>query len=188
MASELQFKNVKAVLFGNQKQANAINDAVVTLVTEELLSYPGGNLDSEDGVIACITDVINEMIDAGLNSTNRMFLLLTTGPNSVHVLEEHGPLRLDVTQPSDQSPKHNFRIVPMGYVAPEVKVHEMAPAAKPAATVDEVLDPTDSFAEQARKLKDAILPTVPGPIKDEVSDEYAQALLCAQSYFEYSQR
>lgn len=187
MPSTEQLTNVKKVLFGNQKQANAINDAVVLLVAEELIQNPV-SMDTEEYVISGIKQVIEEMAEYGLNETNRMFLLLVTGPNSVHVLEEHVPYRIDVNQPSDQSPKRTFRIVPMGYVAPEVKVNEVSVAAKPAATLDEVYDPTDSFAEQARKLKDAILPTVPGGIKDEVSDEYAQALLCAQAYFEYSSR
>ena len=189
MINAEQLANVKAVLFGNQKQANVINEAVVQIVAE-YLDAESCSMEDEESVVHQIYDVLQLYTKNGVDRDDYTFVLLVTGPKSLQVLQDGVPYVITYDQPSIESPKHNFRITALGE-EPEVEVSSSLPSVhatqfdKPAASPEEVIDPQDTIAEQTRKLKDAILPMVPESYKAEITDEYAQALSVAKDYFEY---
>lgn len=194
MISTEALANVKAVLFGNQKQANVINDAVVAIVTQ-FLDGNGVDMSTQNTTAEGIYTTLKECAEYGLSKENEVFVQLVAGRNSYNVLKEGSPYIVSQNQPNADSPKYNFRIQIVGEEAPDDEVEsgdkEMYTGMKfekPAASLDEVINPDDTIAEQVRKLKDAILPMCPEGVKSEVENEYAQALYCAQAYFDYNSR
>lgn len=193
MVSKEELQNIKAVLFGNQKQANVINESVVAIVAQYLTEH-GMALDTEDSVVDSIHGLLQECAEYGVNESNATFIQLVAGPKSYQVLKDKLPYVITVNQPSTESPKHNFRIVIVGEDDVEPEVESGLPNVgethfeKPAAAPDEVIDPDDSLKVQAEKLKNAILPMAPSYYMGEVGNEYAVALLCSQAYFEYNSR
>lgn len=194
MIAAEELANVKAVLFGNQKQANVINDAVVSIVAQYLDSV-GQDMQTEELVITGIQDNLRLIAERGVRKEEEVFVQLVAGHKSYCILKEGSPCVVSVNQPNTESPKHNFRILVLGEedVEEGVESKDMDFEAgkhfeKPAAAPDEVFDPDDSIAEQTRKLKDAIIPMCPPSVKEELADEYAQALYCAQAYFSYNSR
>ena len=184
------FKSIKECLFGLQKQANVINDGVITIIASELarLGYPEFN-DSEE-----VKDAINELLTKLLQGTDTFSdeaLLLIVGPQGWANLDAVGPKYVYVDKPSTESPKWIFRINMLGEdaeveteVDPGEKLAENI--SKPAVSPDEVYSPSDDFYTRARKIKDAILPMVPAAVKTEIADnEFAQALCCAEYFYGY---
>lgn len=194
MINNEYLQNVKAVLFGNQKQANVINDSVVAIVAQYL---DGANQDmsTQEATAASIYTELKACADAGLSERNSTFIQLVSGRKSYDVLKEGLPYVVSQNQPNVDSPKYNFRILVVGeddvedtVENGEGDVYAGMKFDKPAAAPDEVLNPDDTVADQVRKLKDAILPMCPDGVKQELDDEYAQALYCAQAYFDYNSR
>lgn len=178
---------VKKLLFGNQKQANVINDSVATIVgsylDEHATAVPGAEL------YQIVYDLITELSkESSLSSDAELFIKLVCGEPSYNILCSGVPFIVTCDQPSTESPKYNFRITPLGEEAPsEPEASDaLAISSKPTVGPDEVYNEDDSFAERARKIKDAILPMVPAGVKSEIPDnEYAQALCCAEYYYGY---
>jgi len=194
MISAENLQNVKAILFGNQKQANVINDAVVAIVAQ-FLDGKGADMSTQNVTAESIYMTLKECAETGLSKENETFIQLVAGRKSYAVLKEGVPFIVSQNQPNVDSPKYNFRILEVGTedVEDEVENGEKEMYAgmrfeRPAASPDEVINPDDTIAEQTRKLKDAILPMCPEAVKTEIPDEYAQALYCAQAYFSYNSR
>ncbi len=106
--------NVKHVLFGNQKQANVINDAVAQIVAEGVAELTDvGSLDSEDFFIGAVYDLLTNVV----NGTARMpekLMALICGYESVKFYNESGPKIVTKDIPNPESPKVLFRIYPLG--------------------------------------------------------------------------
>lgn len=194
LINEEALQNVKSTLFGNQKQANVINDAVVAIVAQ-YLDGEGVDMSTLESTATGIYETLQEVAHTGMTSHGEMFVQLVAGRKSYDVLKEGLPYIVTQNQPNAESPKINFRVIVVGEEEPEdvvengeKDVYTGVKFDKPAAAPDEVLNPDDTVAEQVRKLKDAILPMCPDAVKAEISDEYAQALYCAQAYFEYNSR
>lgn len=178
--------DIKKLLFGNQKQANAINDSVVKIVSEYFYTH-----ESEltvDGDLATKMYTMIQNITAGERTedySQDLFLQLVCGPESFATWESGVPFIVTADQPSTESPKYNFRIYPLGAEVPEEKEEDTSLhiAAKPLVGPDEVYDDKDDFPTRARKIKDAILPMVPESVKKEIDNEYAQALCCAEYFY-----
>lgn len=189
--TENQVQNVKHVLFGNQKQANVINEAVVKLVARGLCEVSTSSAcDSEESVIKAITEYFQTLVD---NQTqgNPTLIMLMGGEQSLANLREVGPKVVIAEQPNPESPKYIFRIrmlgVDDGDVDMSAESSETTGSEFPAMNTPEVecpYEPTDDFPTRARKIKDAILPLIPDGVKMEIpNDEYAQALCCAEYYY-----
>ena len=183
------FKSIKECLFGLQKQANVINDGVITIIASELarLGYP--DFSDADEVKDAIVDLLNKMLQ-GTDTFSDEALLLIAGPQSYANIDAVGPKTVYSDKPSTESPKWIFRINMLGEDA-EV-IHEVEPGerlaesiSKPTVSPDEVTSPDDDFQTRADKIRDAILPMVPAGVKMEVSDPYAQALCCAEYYYNF---
>lgn len=194
MIDNKNLQNVKAVLFGNQKQANVINDSVVILVAQ-YLENSHKNMDTQESTVESIYDELKAIADFGITDYNRIFIYLVAGRKSYDVIKEGVPYVVTKNQPNADSPKYNFRVCVVGeddvedeVVHGEGGVYAGIKFERPAAAPDEVLNPDDTVADQVRKLKDAILPMCPDGVKEELEDEYAQALYCAQAYFDYNSR
>lgn len=180
---------IKKLLFGNQKQANAINDAVVSIVTD---LFEKNATPREPGVepYQAMYNFISELTATGhtLSDDESLFIQLVCGKASYETLKSGVPFIVTCDQPSTESPKYNFRITTLGEEAeeepdPSTSMHV---ANKPTVGPDEVYSDDDDFATRARKIKDAILPMVPTGVKAEIPDnEYAQALCCAEYYYGY---
>lgn len=194
MISAEALANVKAVLFGNQKQANVINDSVVAIVAQ-FLDGRSVDMSTQNSTAEGIYITLKECAEQGLSKENEMFIQLVAGRKSYAVLKDGSPFIVSQNQPNTDSPKYNFRILVVGTEDTEDEAEngekEMYTGMKferPAASPDEVLCPDDTISEQVRKLKDAILPMCPDAVKSELTDEYAQALYCASAYFDYNSR
>lgn len=192
--NEAALQNVKATLFGNQKQANVINDSVVAIVAQ-YLDGASVNMDTQESTAEGIHSVLTSVAHNGMDKDGEMFVQLVAGRKSYDVLKEGLPYIITQNQPNVDSPKYNFRILVVGEEDPEdvvengeKDVYTGVKFDRPAAAPEEVLNPEDTIAEQVQKLKDAILPMCPEAVKSEIQDEYAQALYCAQAYFEYNSR
>lgn len=191
--SEQQLTNVTHVLFGNQKQANVINKAVVKIVARGLLDVSNSScLDSEESVIKAATDYLQSLCDNGFSGSEH-FVMLLAGEQSLACLKETGPKMVHVNQPNPESPKYTFRV---GMLGEEPDVDNSAElsdtstgtgilgSSTSASFAECPYEPTDDFATRARKIKDAILPLCPGVVKTEIpNDEYAQALCMAEYYY-----
>lgn len=191
-----QFDNVKHVLFGNQKQANVINEAVVKIVARGLLEISSSTAcDSEDAVVTTLTNYFQTLIDNN-QMGNETLVLLTAGEQSLENLRNVGPKVVNVEQPNPESPKFNFRVYMLGEVPdidrtvtttteqPEIKpLRETGNAPYVYSEDNPLYDPTDDFPTRVKKITDAILPLVPDAVKRELSDPTAQALCCAEYFY-----
>lgn len=188
--SKETLKAIKECLFGLQKQANVINDAVVVLVAKELANSGYTSFNTSEEVKDVIEKYLQSIITDANVSVNKDFLMLIVGPQGVANIEAVGPKMVYVDKPSVESPKWIFRIHMLGEdAAVEHEAHEGEAAihvSKPAVSPDEVYSPSDDFYTRACKIKDAILPMVPDAVKAEIKDnEFAQALCCAEYFYGY---
>ena len=187
--TEQHLENIKEVLFGNQKQANVTNEAVVKLVARELsvaigLTDSAGHADID----AAIMKYLEGAITATVQFTDDV-LMLIAGEQSIANRNSGQPCQAYHRQPSEQSPKMMYRIVTFGENADIDNTGEVGGnnsfSPTPVSTVNKTVENAD-FYTQARQLRDAILPTVPDAVKAEIPDnEWAQCLVCAKGYFDY---
>lgn len=191
--SENQVTNVKHVIFGLQKQANVTNEAVVKIVARGISRVSGeAALNSEESFINAVRDYLQYCIDKGFTDDENLIMLIA-GEVSLAVLNEMGPKTVYVDQPNPESPKHIFRINKLGEevsidMSAESGVYAPASAVPSAPTVDPdaVYDVDDDFYTRARKIKAAILPTIPDAVKENIPDnDWAQALCCAEYFYNY---
>lgn len=189
--TEQQLTNVKHVLFGKQKQANVINESVVKIVARGISEVSGASvLDSESSFIAAVTSYLTRVIEGSTSGTDTLIMLLC-GEQSYANLSEIGPKEVYCHQPNPESPKFIFRILMLGE---EPDVDNSAedgsysePAKSSSVNFTDMYEKDDDIPTRARKIKDAILTTVPDVVKQELSgNDYAQALYCAQDYFKYA--
>lgn len=108
--SETQLENVKHVLFGNQRQANVINEAVTFIVAGTLSELRGKeSLDSEQSVVMSINSYLQEAVDGNI-VPDETFILLTAGTQSLQCLKSDGEKMASAENPDPESPKYLFRI------------------------------------------------------------------------------
>lgn len=185
--TEEQVLNVKHVLFGNQKQANVTNEAVVKIVARGISEVKGANsLNSESSFVEACRDYLQMVIEAKTTGTDTLIMLLA-GEKSLANLNDIGPKQVYVNQPNPESPKHVFRILMLGQEAEvdmsaEDNVIPVSSGASVSTSCPYERD--DDIPTKARKIKDAILPLVPDIVKKELAgNEYAQALYEAEYYY-----
>ena len=187
--SQKQVDNVKHVLFGNQRQSDVINEAVVKIVARGLLEVGSvSSLDSEDNVVMTIRDYLQNLVDNN-QFGNETLVMLVSGEQSLANLKSVGPKVVTYDQPNPDSPKYAFRVIMLGQ-SENIDMSAMVSAYRQATNVvkadsndDCPYEQDDDFPTRARKIKDAILPLVPNAVKSEIQDEYAQALCCAEYYY-----
>lgn len=178
--TENELDNVKRVLFGLQKQANVINQTVVSIVAKELVSAFGEQaVQTEENVINSIKEFLQHAIDT--SNYNEIPLLLMAGEVSKANLDEGGPLIVVVDQPNPESPKHTFRIGKLGEENAEVN-HEVDAGTSHYGTINNDVDP-DDIVTQTEVLKNKILAVAPESVVVEFNgNDYAAALYLYPSY------
>ena len=189
MLQMMEAENIKKVLFGNQRQADAINDAVVNFIGNFIADNNVGSVATEDAVIDTISEYLSRCIDRP-EIANELVIRFITGDMGYANLKSGAPLSLSVKQPNIESPKLLFRIVVFGD-DPVVPIKTPAPTftgevvddSAASVTADKKVEGTETFAERAERIKKEILPIVPDAVRREVTDEYAQALCCAEYYY-----
>lgn len=186
--TEQELGYVKDVLFGLQKQSDATNDAVVLYVASQLKAHKDQPFTSDAQVEELIKDYLQLCADNIMVEDDELFVALVAGKTSLANAKEYKPHYISVEPISDTSPKRKFRVKLMGeedaiednsYSTDIQSVIE-----RPVVGADSGIDPNADFATRARQIKDAILPLVPDGVKTEIPDnEYAQALCCAEYYY-----
>ena len=178
-------ENLKRVLFGKQKQANAINDAVVNIVETGLVKL-GYMCLEEEHCAQVLEDALGKIVGGKvtMDESLKVFVSLVAGDYAIEMLESCEPVTVSVIQPSSESPKRIFRIVSaMNAIAEyDETTYKEIEETKPATVVSTKIE-NETFADQAIRMRDRILPTVPAAVKTEIPDnEWAQALCCAEAY------
>lgn len=178
-----EYDALKHVLFGNQKQANVINDAVVGIVGGKLKEL-GNSWDTEDAAIEVIKNILNDAINAP-STVDEDLVKLIAGEMSCNNLHADDVMVLTVEQPNPESPKHNFRIIIFGS---EEQIRQ--PDTTETAGIHMVPDvPTssepkdDDYVARVKEIKDKLLPLVPTAIKKVLIDETEQCLCIAEYYY-----
>lgn len=190
--SDEQLSNMKRVLFGNQKQANVINDSVALYITRnalELGALEATSLYSEQTIVSSLSSYLEGLtIDSYSSNVNDDFILMLCGKQSLANLSSIGPKYCSVEQPNPESPKHNFRILMLGET-PDLDTSadvETPHIERPKVDMKTVYNEQDDFMTRATKIKDAILPLVPDAVKTEIpNNEWAQALCCSEYFYNY---
>lgn len=179
--SEQHLDNIKQIIFGQQKQANVINDAVVKIIARELADKAGkDDLFTIDDVEFAIMEYLKGAV--GGNAYDDTAMMLIVGEQSLANLKSDELVTVTAETASDTSTKVNFRIRPLSGADADVDstgVRGDAQAKsydKSAATAMRERDPNATFQNTVDDLRDKLLPMVPDAVKAEVSDPYAQAL------------
>ena len=188
--SENQVTVVKKVLFGNQKQANVTNEAVVKIVARGIAEVKTVSvLDSEESFATACKEYLQGCIDKTV-PVNETLVMLLAGEASLANINSDGPRVVSVDQPNPESPKVLFRVHMLGEEATvdmSAESGEVNTAYAPVTThvsTECAYDRDDDLATRARKIKDAILPLCPAAVVAEIPDnEYAQALCYAEYYY-----
>lgn len=193
--NDTQFDNLKHVLFGLQKQANVINEAVIIICADGLAEQYGDDIfNSEDAIVESIGKYLNNVMSLGPDhirgsKDDIMLIRLLSGEQSFVNLLVDGPKYVHIEQPNPDSPKRNFRILMLGEVPEkdrDVVVNKTDTNTAKFNPDEKPYDESDDFQTRVDKLRNAILPMVPAAVKAEVPDEYAQALCCAEYYYRYN--
>lgn len=189
MLQMMEAENIKKVLFGNQRQADVINDAVVNFIGNFIVDNNVGSIANEGAVIDTISEYLSRCIDRP-EIANELVIRFITGDMGYANLKSGAPLSLSVEKPNPESPKVLFRIVVFGN-APGTSTKTSTPTftgevvgeSTASTTVNKKVEGTETFAERAERIKNEILSIVPCEVRREVTDEYAQALCCAEFYY-----
>ncbi len=190
--SESHLSNIKALLFGQQKQASVINDAVVKLVARELSSTFGidDTLDIDDAH-AKIMSYLFACVNGGVTYTDDT-LMLIVGEVGLANLKSGEDVVVSESDASETSTKKYYRINVKGADAAVDNTGELGTGSlRGGSTAPEAVTPTNvdrnaDFWTQAQQLKAAIQPLVSDAVKAEIpNDEFAQCLVCAEQYFNY---
>lgn len=188
--TEQQVTNVKKVIFGNQKQANVTNEAVVKIIARGIAEeYSTDVLNSEESFVDACKNYLQSCIDNPASGDDTLVMLLA-GEVSLANVKAEGPRVVHVNQPNPESPKFTFRV---GILGEDVDVDMSTESGESSVSdskesgrvgVECPYDKDDDYPTRARKIKDAILPLCPAAVKTEIpNDEYAQALCFAEYYY-----
>lgn len=179
--------DLKRVLFGLQKQANAINDGVVEIVAM-VLDKLGADRSSEEACVNSIKETLEKILRSEVSREDvliKVFVILTAGVCSWDVLDECVPATVLVNRPSQDSPKFIFRVTNISESMSlfdeqtEIEIKQSQPP-----TVETTMLPSETFAGQAKRALDSILPCVPNAVKQEIpGNVWAQALCCAEAFY-----
>lgn len=184
--SERHLDNIKQLIFGQQKQANVINDAVVKIIARELAEKEGkDDFFTIDDVEFAITEYLKGAV-AG-NAYDETAMMLIVGEQSLANLKSGDLVSVSAETASETSTKVNFRIRPLSGEDEAVDVSGVrgntGTVDKPHAVTLSELPPNATFQTEVDALRDKLLPLVPDAVKAEVADPYAQALFAAKSYY-----
>lgn len=181
--TEEQLEVVKHVMFGLQRQANVINDAVVKIIARGIVNFNGDDscLASENIFADTVVSFLNKAV-ADNNVSDETLLMLIAGEQSLACLKAEGPKMVTSDYISDDSPKRNFRITMLGSASVDNSYD--VDIKKPEGPVLQAYDGHElTYREQAEKLKDDILPIVPEAMRAEISDNDYMLALCAAPYY-----
>lgn len=202
--SDAQLVSVKHVLFGNQKQANVINESVASIVAKHLIENFGESaVSTEDGIAKNIETCLNSYIDnpSHLDGKAKMFVMLTAGEQSLaNIAAASGNENAVATvmiMPVDNSPKVNFRVhldVKPAEVERDAMVGNISSTPKFDSELkgDDRDDVTKPFVERktnmqpqeaADWLQGKILAVAPHAFDSEFVDDKSKALYYADAYF-----
>ncbi len=183
----VEFDSLKRVLFGKQKQANAINDAVVTIVGDILKERAGCSWQCEDDVVTLIVNELNDAI-ANADTADRLFVQLVAGVDSYTNLTLDDVLMLVAEQPNPESPKYIFRIKVFGDVDVAENAAEMEDADNSVHTTSVqhssgIQETPDSCVARVNKVKRELLAVVPSGLERYLPDESDRCLYVAETYY-----
>lgn len=187
--SEEQKKVVKAVLFGNQKQASVINEGVIAIVGRGIAEATTGDsaLASENAFVEAVTSFLQTSVDNG-KPINTIILMLVGGERSLLALQAEGPKCVLCESAGPETPKYNFGIYMLGEQAPVAADGNIegtpVSADMPKFTPEAQKKFEDmSYSAQRDFLVSVITPLVPEAVKAELSNPVEQALVGSQWYF-----
>ena len=187
--SEKHLENIKHVLFGNQRQANSINEGVSLLVATSLSTIVNvSTSNTTDDIVKAISDAFNLYIKGRpCVFSDSVFIMVVGGELSLDNIKNHiaENLTLSVTQPNPNSDKHVFMVIKDGDDVSNSYSDKSVPTSKASVDPDHVYNEDDDFQTRADKIRDAILEITPTAVKEEVADPYAQALCVAEWYYGY---
>lgn len=197
--TEEYLENVKHVLFGNQKQANVINDSVTYMVAGMLAELTSAEfLTSEEAVTMSIHSYLEDAARGAIRP-NETFVLLTAGKQSLECLQMEGEKQADVTCPNPESPKHLFRIhmvgedpdtgildLPeqnMGTVTDQFKISE-GTGRPHVEDRDITWNKDETAAQRVERLTKMLAPLCPTAVAGELGgDEKSMAIYAAEYYY-----
>lgn len=192
--SEKHLDNIKALLFGQQKQASVINDAVVKMVARELSSVLGvSDTVDVDDAHAKIMSYLFACVNSSAPYTDDV-LMLIVGEQGLANLKSGEEVTVTEDDASETSTKKYYRIEVKGQNAAvdnsgdlgyKVKQQNALPNGGVANYGGR--DRNADFWTQAQQLRGAIQPLVPDAVKQEIPDNvFAQCLVCAEQYFKFN--
>ena len=197
--SNEQLSNVKHVLFGNQKQANVINESVASIVANYIVSKNSLNsLSSESTVSDAIHKLLGTCVafSPQLNGRDKMFVMLTSGEQSLANIMTAGSNQDTVatimTMDSESSPKVNFRVSLDRKPGAITREATSRPLFDKDMSGDSVDDKTVDFDERKQSmspqeaadwLQANILKVAPSAFDGEFVDDKSKALYYANAYF-----
>lgn len=186
-----QCLNVKHVLFGNQKQANITNEAVVKLVARGILNAkPDCTLGTESEVSLAIQGILEGWVQQNYKAEDPMdevFIMLVAGEVSLANLKEDAPKYVNVYQPNPESPKYNFRVCKLGEEDPEIDMSAtlgdgVSSASTGGTSGIDVENNRQDIVAYTEELKNRIISVAPESVKAEFGNDYAAALYLYPSY------
>lgn len=191
MLTPEQCNNVKHVIFGNQKQANVTNEAVVKLIAREIVKEePSCQMSTEVDVMTAIQHILERWIQNGYDAVEtdeETFVALVAGEVSLSILRSDGPKYVNVSQPSPDSPKYNFRIYRLGEGEPEVDMSAEMSSSRPTYTMAsgsgiDVENNRQDIVAWTEELKNKIISVAPESVVHEFNNDYAAALYLYPDY------
>ena len=176
-----KLQNLKDVLFGQQKQSNALNETCTRMIYRMLTSQ-GYVLDGTyEKVIEELSRYAQDVIN-GKHRPSEIFEMIC-GRTAVLIVEQNIPCQFSTSPLSDESTKIIFSVTAVGADVKDAPL----PASKPipvTENVTTVVDGEGHYLSIANRLRDKIVPTVPQAAKDELgNNDYAIALSCVPAYF-----
>lgn len=202
--TDTQLTNVKHILFGNQKQANVINESVASIVARHLVeSGFESALNSEADIMEAIKSTLDKYIESPetLDGKGKMFVMLTAGEQSLaniaSAAQNENAIATVVYLGVDGSPKVNYRVhldVKPAEIERDAVIGDIS--SKPAFDKDLKGDDKDDTIkpynerktnmqpqEAADWLQAKILQVAPHAFDNEFVDEKSKALYYADAYF-----
>lgn len=178
---------IKSVLFGNQKQASAINDGVANMVGYYITDlYGSATISSADNFIGAMQQFLNECISSG-TCKHFELLVLTCGPDAALTLQSPGPKCVRCESAGPETPKYYFGIYMLGEKpdaeSTDVSTRSAPETVKPMTAEDAKKFQDLSYTAQRDFLIAKIVPTLPEAVKKELSVPAEQALVGSQWYF-----
>lgn len=181
--NEEQLTVVKHVIFGLQRQANVINDAVVKIIARGIANFMGGAecMCDERTFADAVASYLNECVVQG-SASDPDLVMLIAGEKSLAALNAAGPKIVTCDTVSDDSPKYNFRIAKLGQTLAD-NSYAVKPKKEAVQITGEYVKEDESYRAQAEKLKNDILAVAPEAMKAEINDNDYMLALCAAPYY-----